>query len=204
MQAYMKSDLPYRGVAMPDTRRIARSVYADHRLTLRPDWERAVRTLYDDAAFREERYAALTLAGHRFYREFQTPESLPLYEHLIVTGAWWDLVDEISHRVGDVLRGHRAVTEPVIRAWSVHPDRWLRRTAIICQLGHRQETDQALLADVITPNLGDPEFFVRKAIGWALREYAKTEPAWVQDYVARHRDSMAPLSVREALKHVGG
>ena len=143
MQAYMKSDLPYHGIPMPDIRKLARAVYADHRLTARQDWERAVRTLYDDAAFREERYAALTLAGHRFYREFQTPESLPLYEHLIVTGAWWDLVDDVSHRVGDVLRGHRAATGAVIRAWSVRPDRWLRRTAIICQLGHRRETDPA-------------------------------------------------------------
>jgi 3-methyladenine DNA glycosylase AlkD len=204
MQAYMKSALPYYGVPMPLTRSIARTVCAEHRLTSPAEWDAAVRTLYDEASHREERYAALALVAHRFYREYRTAEALPLYEHLVVTGAWWDLVDELAHRVGDVLRTHRAQTEPVVREWSRHDDMWLRRTAILCQLGHKAETDAGLLTDVIAPNVGDREFFIRKAIGWALREYAKTDPDWVLGYVESHRADLSPLSVREALKHVGG
>jgi 3-methyladenine DNA glycosylase AlkD len=204
MQAYMKSALPYYGVPMPLTRSIARTVYAEHRLTSRAEWDTAVRTLYDEATHREERYAALALVAHRYYREYRTVEALPLYEHLVVTGGWWDLVDELAHRVGDVLRRQRAETEPVVRGWSRHEDMWLRRTAILCQLGHKADTDTRLMTDVIEPNLGDREFFIRKAIGWALREYAKTDPDWVLGYVESRRADMAPLSVREALKHVGG
>jgi 3-methyladenine DNA glycosylase AlkD len=204
MQAYMKSALPYYGVPMPLTRSIARRVYDDHRLTSRADWDTAVRILYDEATHREERYAALALVAHRYYREYRTVEALPLYEHLIATGAWWDLVDELAHRVGDVLRSQRAEAEPVVRVWSRHEDMWLRRAAILCQLGHKAETDTRLLADVIAPNVGNREFFIRKAIGWALREYAKTDPDWVLGYVNGHRSDLSPLSVREALKHVGG
>jgi 3-methyladenine DNA glycosylase AlkD len=204
MQAYMKSALPYYGVPMPRVRAISRAVYADHLLTSRADWERAVRTLYDEASHREERYAALALVAHRRYRTYHSPDVLSLYEHLVLTGAWWDLVDELAHRVGDVLRAYRAETESVVRGWSKHADMWLRRTSILCQLGHRADTDTRLLTDVIAPSLGDREFFIRKAIGWALREYAKTDPDWVRGYVDGHRSELSPLSVREALKHLGG
>jgi 3-methyladenine DNA glycosylase AlkD len=161
-----------------------------------------IRDLYDGATHREERYAALALAAHRYYRAFATaPPSLTLYEHLIKTGAWWDLVDEVSHRVGDVLRAHHDVAS-VIRTWSTADDLWVRRSAIICQVGHKSDTDLALLSDVIEPNIGDRDFFIRKAIGWALREVAYVEPEWVHSFIDGHR-ALAPLSVREATKHIG-
>ena len=80
---------------------------------------------------------------------------------------------------------------------------WLRRTSIICQLGAKESIDLDLLTTCIEPNLADREFFIRKAIGWALRQHAWTDPAWVQDYVRRHEDRLSPLSRREALKNVG-
>lgn len=78
----------------------------------------------------------------------------------------------------------------------------MRRASITAQLKAEGDTDHELLCRVIEPNLADPEFFIRKAIGWALREYAKTAPAWVSDFVAEHGDRMSPLSRREALKHL--
>jgi 3-methyladenine DNA glycosylase AlkD len=93
--------------------------------------------------------------------------------------------------------------EPLIRAWATDPDRWLRRTSIICQLAFRDRTDTALLSDVIVPNLADREFFIRKGIGWALRQYARTDPDWVRAFVAEHEAVISPLSRREALKHLG-
>lgn len=86
--------------------------------------------------------------------------------------------------------------------WAVDTDMWKRRSAIICQLGAKAETDLDLLEAAIVPSLGSKEFFLRKAIGWALRQYARTDPAWVARYVAVHETELSPLSRREALKHI--
>ncbi len=204
MQAYMKSAMPYLGVRAPAVKLLCRQAYAEYRLSDRGAWESTIRTLFDEAAYREERYAALNLAAHRLYREYAaSPDSLALYEHLITVGAWWDIVDDTSHRVGDVLRAHREASTPIMRAWSRSDDLWLRRTSIICQLGHKTETDTELLVETIDANLADRDFFIRKAIGWALREYAKADPQWVRDVVAAREGRLSPLSKREALKHLG-
>jgi len=200
MQRYMKSAMPFRGVAAPARASLLREVAGGARDG--PVLETAARALWDGAQYREERYLATGLSG---LRPFPTGLGvLPLYEHWIVTGAWWDHVDEIaSHRIGPLLRAHPAETARVLRAWAVHPDRWLRRTAVIAQLGSRERTDTALLTEVIEANLGDGDFFLRKGIGWALRQYARTDPAWVRAFVAAH-PGLSGLSRREALKHLAG
>jgi len=90
----------------------------------------------------------------------------------------------------------------LMRAWAVDGDPWIRRTAILSQLTFREDTDTALLRDCIEPNLDDPSFWIRKAIGWALRQYARTDPDWVRDTVAGYGDRLSGLSRREALKHL--
>ena len=207
MQAYMKSATPFRGVASAPLRAALADVLADQRLPDRDAWESAVRELWDTAEFREERYAALALAGHRHYRAFQDPATLPLYRHLVVSGAWWDLVDPVATRsVGGVLDGHPEAVTPQVRAWAVDDDLWLRRTAVICQLHRRERTDLDLLTFAVEANLEGSrhgrEFFVRKAVGWALRQHARTDPDWVRAFVASHEDAMSGLSRREALKHL--
>jgi 3-methyladenine DNA glycosylase AlkD len=202
MQAYMKSAMPYRGAPMPVVRAIVHGLLAGDGLLAVDAWETAIRRLFDEASYREERYAALMIAGHRRYRGYQRPEALPLYRHLVETGAWWDIVDDVSHRVGDVLLVDRRGTSAVLRCWSREASLWLRRCSIIAQLGHKAETDVSLLGDVIDANVDDREFFIRKAIGWALREYARTDPEWVLDFVTSRADSLSPLSRREALKHL--
>ena len=208
MQAYMKSALPFRGVSSVPLRAICREVFTARRLPDRAAWEAAVLRLWDEAEFREERYAALALAGHRHYREHQVPRTLDLYRHLVVTGAWWDLVDTIaSHRVGDILRAFPDEVVPTLREWAVDPDLWVRRTAILSQLGSKAGTDPDLLAHALGNNLEDSvhgrEFFIRKAVGWALRDYARTDPEWVRAFVSAHEERMSGLSRREALKHLG-
>lgn len=202
-QRYMKSALPYRGVRMPDIQRLCRAVYAEHVLPDRASWETAVRTLWDEAAFREERYAAIALTGHRAYASYQGPGTLPFYEQLIVTGGWWDYVDDLAiRRVGPILRTDPVVVAPVLREWSTDDDMWRRRTSIIAQIGSEADTDLELLTDCMAANLGHREFFVRKAIGWTLREYAKTDPEWVRRYLADQGEVMSGLSRREAGKHL--
>jgi 3-methyladenine DNA glycosylase AlkD len=202
-QAYMKSELPYHGITSPDLKRLLRPVLALYEPESRDAHEATVRTLWDEVTHREEWYAAIALARHRRARQWLDPASVPLWRHLIVTGAWWDVVDEIAaHLVGQTLAAHRAEVTPVMQAWATDDDLWLRRTSLICQLTFRGETDLDLLRHAIDSNIDDPSFWLRKAIGWALRQHARTDPDWVLAEVARHGDRMAGLSRREATKHL--
>ena len=204
-QAYMKSQMPYRGITAPELKAVLRPILADpaYRIGERREWELAVRDLWDGAGHREERYAATALTGHRTYRAWQDPGTIALYQHQVVTGAWWDLVDEVaSNRIGPILLSHKAEVTPLVEQWIEHEDLWLRRTAIICQLTFKERTDLGLLRAAIEPNLEDPSFWIRKAIGWALRQYARTDPDWVRATVAEYDDRLSGLSRREALKHL--
>jgi 3-methyladenine DNA glycosylase AlkD len=201
----MKSTMPYYGVTMPVLRQACRAIFSEFPLSSREEWEATVRALWDGAQYREERYVALELVGARRYASYRTMEALPLYAYLIVSGAWWDLVDGLAtHQIGDMLRQYPVEMRPRLLEWSRGDDPWLRRTSIICQVGFKSATDQALLYACIEPSLSERDFFLRKGIGWALREYAKAEPKAVRQYVAEHADRLSGLSRREALKHLGG
>jgi 3-methyladenine DNA glycosylase AlkD len=200
MQAYMRSAMPFLGVRVPDVRRITRAAARERAPVDVGDLLATATGLWRTAGYREERYAATELLGLRVARG--RPEALPLCAEMIVTGAWWDHVDAVAHLVGAMLAAHPPALEPVIRGWSMDADRWLRRSAIICQLDARTDTDVELLTAVIEPNLPDPDFFICKAIGWALRQYARTNPTWVLDFVATRRAEMSALSYKEAVKHL--
>jgi 3-methyladenine DNA glycosylase AlkD len=203
MQAYMKSAMPYRGVSAPVLKQLCRDTFASHPLPTAAEWQRVVLDLWRNASFREERYAAVLLTQARAYREFLTLSSVPMLEEMIVTGAWWDFVDTLAgHNLGDILRANPSKMKPLMRRWARDSDMWKRRSAILCQLGFKRETDLQLLYDCIEPNLSHKDFFIRKAIGWALRQYAWTDPKEVRRYVKANTDRLSPLSVREALKNV--
>ena len=203
-QAYMKSAMPYHGVPSPVFKRVLRPVLASYAPADRATHESTVLALWDGATHREERYAATTLARHRAAHRWQDPATLDLYRHLVVTGAWWDHVDEVAtHLVGDVLAEHRSQVTPVVRAWARDDDLWVRRTAVLSQVNHKSDTDTDLLREVVEANVADPSFWLRKAIGWALRQHARTDPEWVWDEVARLGERLSGLSRREALKHLG-
>jgi 3-methyladenine DNA glycosylase AlkD len=204
-QTYMKSVMPFRGITAPELKALLRPILADpaYRIRDRGEWDGAVRELWDGATQREERYAATALTGHRTYRAWQDPQAVPLYRHLVVTGAWWDHVDEVAtRRVGPILLAHKDILTPVIRDWADEADLWLRRAAILSQLTFKERTDLDLLSAVIEPNLAHPSFWIRKAIGWSLRQYARTDPDWVRATVADYGDRLSGLSRREALKHL--
>lgn len=202
MQAYMKSELPYHGVPMAKVEQVERALFRELSFADASEWERAVLELWEGARFREERYVALALTAHRSARAFQTPTAMPLYERLIVEGAWWDLVDELAHRVGGILRTHPQPMRKLLLKWSQDENLWKRRVAILSQLEFEEATDAAFLYACIEPSLGSKEFFLRKAIGWALRQYAHTNPEEVRRYVREHESRLSPLSKREALKHL--
>jgi 3-methyladenine DNA glycosylase AlkD len=196
MQAYMKSDMPFAGVPKPGRVALLKSL---PRLESRAEWLDVVQTLWREATYREERYVALSLSGDR---RFQSVELMPWFDEMIVTGAWWDFVDEIASRlIGPLLRSAPEVIRPQMLKWSTDEDRWRRRTSIICQLGAKDATDVELLTACVDANIDDRDFFLRKGIGWALRQFAKTEPGWVRAFVEA-RPGLSPLSRREALKHL--
>ncbi|BCW67408.1 DNA alkylation repair protein [Arthrobacter sp. NicSoilB4] len=199
-QAYMKSEMPSLGVRVPEVRRIVKAAARELPPGSLQELQSTVLELWRGARWREERYAAIDLTGLRLAAGELS--MLPLYEEIIRTGAWWDLVDGVSHRLCGLLQTHREDMSPTLIRWSTDADFWIRRAAITAQLGAKSATDPALLAAVIEPNLADPEFFIRKAIGWALRDYAATDPDWVLDFAARHGEALSPLSRREALRKI--
>ena len=201
-QAYMKSAMPYHGVTSDGVRAICKEVFSKVAFDAREDWEREVRAIWDGAKWREERYCALSLTNVKQARVFQTPDAMPLYEKMIVEGAWWDLVDEIAtNRVGPIFRAYPKVMRPMMLRWAKGKDMWKARTAILVQCRSRDATDAEFLYACIEPSMASKEFFLRKAIGWALREYARYDMAEVKRYVKKNAARLSGLSKREALKH---
>ena len=148
--------MPYRGITAPELKALLRPILADpaHRIAERGDWERAVRDLWDGATHREERYAATALTGHRTYRAWQDPDTLPLYRHLVVTGAWWDHVDEVaSNRIGPILLSHNEEVTPIVVELGERRRPVAPTDAIISQLTFKERTDLGLLRAAIEPNL---------------------------------------------------
>jgi 3-methyladenine DNA glycosylase AlkD len=203
MQAYMKSALPYLGVSAVPLRQVCKALFKDLAWSNAEAWQRDVLALWRGAEFREERYAAIELSGVKAARPFHDLSALPMYEELIVTGAWWDFVDAIAgQRLWAILQTEGEPMKRAMLAWSTGADLWKRRSAILCQIKARERTDLELLHACIEPSLGSQEFFLRKAIGWALRAYAWTDAAEVQRYVSANESRLSGLSKREALKNV--
>ncbi len=194
----MKSDMPFLGVRVPEARRIA--VLLSKTTTDASALLATAVRLWDEARYREERYAAMALLSARPLRG--DPALVPAVEHMVRTGRWWDYTDELAHRLADLHDSRPEATAALARVWARDTDMWIRRIAILSQLGRGIRVDPVLLAETIEPNIGDGEFFIRKAIGWALREYARVDSGWVRAYVETR--ALSPLSRREALKHLTG
>ena len=200
MQAYMKTDMPFYGVAQPGRTPILRTLLKEHRPTSRDGYVEMVLGLWL-LPHREEKYLALGVAVR--CAEFIVPASLPLYKRLITEGAWWDLVDEVAtHLIRPLVVSHPSDTWPEVETWIDAEDMWLRRSAILCQIGAKGDTDEERLFGFCAARAHETEFFIRKAIGWALREYAKTNPLAVAEFVNSHHDELSGLSFREATKHI--
>jgi len=201
MQAYMKSSMPYYGLTLPNVRTICRDVIEGETMTC-GEWKATILELWRGARRREERYAAVYMLNMRRHAACLSASDMPLLEELVVTGAWWDHVDELAMVIGELLRKEPKRMRPLMRRWSTDVNLWKRRVSIICQLRFKAGTDLDLLYANIEANVADRDFFIRKAIGWALRQHAWTDPDEVRRYVAAH-SGLSGLSRREALKNIG-
>ena len=183
----MKTDMPFYGVQKPARAEILRDLVHRFPPPDRAGYEELVHGLWD-LPHREEKYLALGVA--RRFEEFVTPAALPLYRRLIVEGAWWDLVDEVAtHLICDLVVGYPGEVWPAVDTWIEDDDMWLRRSAIICQVGAKERTDAVRLFRFCEERSFEKEFFIRKAIGWALRQHARVDPDAVARFVIEHQRS---------------
>jgi 3-methyladenine DNA glycosylase AlkD len=199
MRAYMRDQFPFLGIQSPLQRALARDVLTglprpaeeDLRSVALGCWSLAEREYQYFACGLLRRHARLCSAGF-----------LDAAHHLLVTKSWWDTVDALAaHLVGPLVAHHPALAS-TMDEWSRHDNIWLIRTAILHQLRYKEATDAVRLFRYCSQQSGHPDFFVRKAIGWALREYARTAPDAVRAFVASHERRLSALSVREALKNL--
>lgn len=199
MAAYLKTDMPFYGVSSPVRRQIMGRL-GGFASTTNDEYRHQVIRLWEQP-HREEKYLAIDWA--RRHRRFITIENIDLYERMITEGAWWDLVDDIAaNLVGTVVRADLDRMRPVLKRWLTGDDLWLRRTVIICQLKSKETTDTALLFDACERCAHERDFFIRKAIGWALRQHSRVDADAVRDFVESHRDDLSGLSRREATKYL--
>ena len=196
MKAYMRGRFEFLGVKTPARRKAAKAFFKKHG-GADIDW-RFVRQAWEHP-FREMQYAALDYLETR--KNLLHPGDLPQLKKLAQTKSWWDTIDFLDRLAGGIIAGFPE-TRPVILQWSRDEDIWLRRLAIDHQLLRKDQTDQHLLEQILVNNLNQTEFFINKAIGWALRDYSKTNPVWVKNFIRQHHGKMAPLSIREASKYL--
>ena len=202
-QRYMKSGMPFMGVRVPVMRKTARAVFDRYPPAGAGEWRATILALWREATYREQRYAAVELAVHRPFLRWLNMGSVPLLDEVIVNGAWWDYVDRIAPAgLGHVLSAEPKPMGALMRSWAGDENIWRRRAALLCQLGFKEDTDLALLYDCIASCMRHREFFVQKAMGWALREYARTDPGEVRSYVAANGPSLPRLTRKEALKNL--
>lgn len=198
MKKYMRDQFEYLGIKTPQSAAMQKAFYAEHGLPDINELDAILRDLWS-LHQREFQYLGLGLLAKL---EKKLPANfIKTIEYLIVTKPWWDTVDAIaSHTVGTHFHRFPEVQEKFLPKWRASKNIWLRRTAILFQLNYKKETDFELLADIIRENLDSREFFINKAIGWALRQYARVDPNAVKKFV--ESTSLHSLSRREAMKHI--
>ncbi|MDR1791639.1 MAG: DNA alkylation repair protein [Propionibacteriaceae bacterium] len=196
MAAYMKHICPFLGIPKPERAALSKEFLKQARQATEIDWE-----FVTDCWGREREFQYLALDYLRAVASLLTPADVPRLRDLALIKPWWDTIDVFDRIIGGIALRFPAVNETLL-AWSTDASIWLRRIAIDHQLNRKDRTDTALLEQIIVNNLGQREFFINKAIGWSLREYSKTDPTWVRAFLARHHDSLAPLSIREASKYL--
>jgi 3-methyladenine DNA glycosylase AlkD len=198
MAAYMRGQFAFLGIPSPAQRALTREVLAGLPRPAEDDLREVAEGCW---ALPEREYQYFACGWLRRHARACSAGFLPAARYLVTTKPWWDTVDALAaHLVGPLVTAHPALVS-TMDDWVEDDDLWLVRTAILYQLRYREATDAARLFRYCTRQAGHRDFFIRKAIGWALREYAKTDPAAVRSYVETHR--LAPLSVREALKNLG-
>lgn len=197
MAAYMRNQFPFLGIAATPRKLVAKSYF---RIALQ---EHIIDFDFVEKCFQqqEREYQQLAVDYLLSIQNLLTPEDLNRIKKYIVTKSWWDTVDGLDGVIGSMTLRYPELKKVMVE-WSQTDNIWLRRVAIDHQLLFKNKTDTLLLAEIITNNFRTKEFFINKAIGWSLRDYSKTNPQWVKDFIQKHSSQMAPLSIREGSKYL--
>lgn len=196
MSKYMRDQFPFLGIHKPKRAKLSREfLKAKSREDF--DWQ----FVFECWKQPEREFQYLAVDYLRTMLSSMTAADIPNIRSISVSKPWWDTIDGIDLIIGGIALAFPEVNEIMIE-WSRDESIWLRRIAIDHQLTRKEKTDAALLEKIIVNNLGHTEFFVNKAIGWSLRDYSKTNPGWVSDFLKRYSSRMSALSVREASKYI--
>jgi len=198
MAKYMKNKFPFLGIKKPEREELSRKFLKERKKDKEVDWNFIFKCY--DLPEREFQYLAISYMD-AVKKQF-TVKDMDKIERVITTKSWWDSVDSISHIVGHICLKYKDAREKYVEKWIYSENIWLKRVSILFQLKYKEKTDTEFLAKAILNNSETDEFFVDKAIGWALREYSKTNKKWVSDFINNHK--LSKLSIREGSKYIGG
>ncbi len=202
MAKYMKTEMPFYGIQKTERNLVNRELKKQYRPKDRRQYNTIIKALWK-LPHREEKYTAIQYAKQT--DEFISSESFSIFELMIRQGQWWDFVDDIAIRlVGRMLFKERKKMKMILDRWIVDDDLWIRRSAIISQILHKDQTDEEQLFRYCLKCIHEQDFFIRKAIGWALRDYSKTNEKPVREFLINNRDQLSGLSFREGSKYVTG
>ena len=197
MSKYMQDKFRFLGVRGATRTEIYKKYFPDARKTKTIDWD-----FVENCWNKEEREFQYVIVYYlKAMQKFLKREDISRLKYLIVTKSWWDTVDLLAKVVGSLvirIEGY----DQIMREWSKDSNIWLRRVAILYQLSLKDKVDEIILDKILVNNLGDNEFFINKAVGWALRDYSKFNPEWIREFIKKNKDNMANLSIREASKYI--
>ena len=197
MSKYMQDKFRFLGVRGATRTEIYKKYFPDVRKTKTIDWD-----FVESCWNKEEREFQYVVVYYlKAMQKFLKREDISRLKYLIVTKSWWDTVDLLAKVVGSLvirIEGY----DQIMLEWSKDSNIWLRRVAILYQLSLKDKVDEIILDKVLVNNLSDSEFFINKAVGWALRDYSKYNPEWVREFIKKNKDNMANLSIREASKYI--
>ena len=197
MSKYMQDKFRFLGVRGTTRTEIYKKYFPDARKTKIIDWD-----FVESCWNKEEREFQYVVVYYlKAMQKFLKREDISRLKYLIVTKSWWDTVDLLAKVIGSLvirIEGY----DQIMLEWSKDSNIWLKRVAILYQLSLKEKVDKQILERILVDNLGDSEFFINKAIGWALRDYSKYNPEWVREFIKKNKDNMASLSIREASKYI--
>ena len=197
MSKYMLNKFEYIGIKTPERRKIFKNFFKEYKNEEKIDWE-FVNKCWENK-YREFQYVAADYLKNM--KDKLTIDDIPKFKQLILKKSWWDTIDNLDMTIGALALKDSNVNK-ILLEWSLDENIWLKRIAIDHQLLRKEKTNTELLEKILKNNLGQTEFFINKAIGWALRDYSKTNPNWVKNFIEKNREKMAKLSIREASKYL--
>ena len=197
MSKYMLNKFEYIGIKTPERRKIFKNFFKEYKNEEKIDWE-FVNKCWENK-YREFQYVAADFLKNK--KDKLTIDDIPNLKQLILKKSWWDTIDNLDMTIGALALKDSNVNK-ILLEWSLDENIWLRRIAIDHQLLRKEKTNTELLEKILKNNLGQAEFFINKAIGWALRDYSKTNPEWVKNFIEKNKEKMTKLSIREASKYL--